>query len=89
MRQNRIRYGIDKDTGLVISQSFLEHKIAIPVLDFVGMNPKNNFTTKTRLEKFDILQLAHMSVIWTRKILTEHKNIHREFWGMKPLKGKD
>jgi hypothetical protein len=52
------------------------------------MGPNDNFKTKYELEKFDVIQLvgsAYNAVKWTRKIPAQIKNLHREFWGMKPL----
>ena len=52
------------------------------------MTPQNNFQTIYELEKMDVIEVAgasYNSVKWTRKIPTELKNIHRKFWGMKPL----
>ena len=83
----RIRYGIDIDTGLAISQIYGEG-YAIPVLDFAGMKPENNFKAIYNLEKFDMYPTTYnLRAVWTRKIPVKTKNHHRKFWGMKPLKG--
>lgn len=83
-----ITYAIEQTTGLVYSQ--VGNEIAIPVLDYKGMTPENNFQTTYNLEK-DTALAAHIGTIfiWTRKIPNALKNIHRQFWGMKPLQGKN
>jgi GMP synthase-like glutamine amidotransferase len=84
---NAIRYGIDRETGLVWSR--VRSQVALPVLQYDKMVPDDNFKTKYELEKFDVIQLvgsAYNAVKWTRKIPAQIKNLHREFWGMKPLK---
>jgi hypothetical protein len=81
-----IQYGIDRNTGLVWSR--VGSQVAVPVLQYDKMTPKNNFNTVYELEKMDVIQTAgqaYNSVVWTRKIPTEIKNRHREFWGMKQL----
>jgi len=81
-----IQYGIDRDTGLVWSR--VGSQIALPVLQYDQMNPENNFRTIYALEKFDVIHLigsAYNAVKWTRKIPAQIKNLHRQFWGMKPL----
>lgn len=83
-RFRTIQYMIDRETGTVWSQ--VNSEVAIPVLDFAGMLPENNFKTEYNLEKFDISILYRANVIHTRKIPTKLKNAHRKFWGMKPIK---
>lgn len=87
-RNRTIQYAIDKNTGLVFSS--VDGKVAIPVLDFEHMKPENNFETKYNLEIFSVYDAYQgTDLIWTRKIPNSLKNVHREFWGMKPLKGKN
>lgn len=83
-----ITYAIDKYTGLVFSQ--VGHEMAVPVLDFDYMKPGNNFETRYTLQTVPVLA-AHIGTLFkfTRKIPNAVKNIHREYWGMKPLKGKN
>jgi len=66
-------------------------EVAIPVIDFDGMKPENNYEIKHNLEKFDVLTVAREvgHCIGTRKIPIEVKNHHRKFWGMKELKQKE
>jgi hypothetical protein len=81
-----IRYGIDCETGLVWSR--VGSQVALPVLQYDQMIPDNNFRTIYALEKFDVIHLigsAYNAVKWTRKIPAQIKNLHRQFWGMKPL----
>lgn len=83
--QKRVYYGIDMGTGYVFSR--FQGQLAIPIIDFDGMKPENNFQIKTNLEKFPSQQaLMHMQYVFTRKIPVEIKNTHRVFWGLKPLK---
>ena len=84
-----IKYGIDRDTGLVWSR--VGSEVAIPVLQYDKMIPQNNFQPTYELEKMDVIEVAgqaYDSVEWTRKIPVELKNRHRKFWGMKKLTQK-
>jgi hypothetical protein len=65
-------------------------EVAIPVLDYDAMVPENNFQTSYYLEKDSVHNVLPYSrdLVWTKKIPLEIKNLHREFWGMKPLKEK-
>ena len=85
-RYRTITYMIEPSTGAVFSR--VGSEVAIPVLDFEGMKPENNYETIYNLEKFDAISVARdlANVIHTRKIPVEIKNDHRKFWGMKPLK---
>jgi len=77
---------IDMREGNVYSR--VGSEVAIPVLDFDGMKPENNYETNYNLEKFPVLEVASdiINSVGTRKIPIEIKNKHRKFWGMKPLK---
>jgi len=88
MRNRTIQYAIDRYTGTVFSK--VNSEAAIPVLDFENMKPENNYEMNYFLEKFPIYDAYNgTDLLWTRKIPNVIKNIHREFWGMKPLKGKN
>jgi hypothetical protein len=80
-----IRYGIDTSTGLVWSR--VRSQVALPVLQFDQMVPDNNFQTQYALEKMDVIEvISSLGLVkWTRKIPLRLKNLHRAFWGMKPL----
>ena len=80
-----ILYGINENTGHVYSR--VGSEVAIPVLRYEKMQPENNFGTIYELEKFDIIHLASewSFIYWTRKLPVELKNMHRSFWGFKPL----
>ena len=84
-RYKTITYMISPD-GHIYSR--VGSQIAIPVLDFAGMKPENNYVTNYSLEKFEALSCASdiNNSIHTRKIPVEMKNLHRKFWGMKPIK---
>jgi hypothetical protein len=86
-RFRTIQYGIDRDTGMVVSR--VQSEVAIPVLDFAGMKPENGYETKYNLEKFNICDAHTGPVVWTRKMSMAIKNRHRKFWGMKPLAGAE
>lgn len=80
-----IQYAVDTETGMVISR--VGSEIAVPVLQYEKMLPENNFQTIYELEKMDVIAIApcwnHYK--WTRKIPSELKNVHRQFWGLKVL----
>jgi hypothetical protein len=86
MRQRRIRYAIDLDTGQVVSQVGDEY--AWPILDFEHMCPENNFETRYHLEKLSWDATIRSHLLRTRKIPIEVKNFHRKFWNLPPI-GKD
>jgi len=85
-RDKRIRYGIDEETGIIVSQNLQTGEICWPTIDFSAMIPDDGFAFKWSMgEPLKPLDLAGFEVHWTRKIPTKYKNIHREYWGMKPL----
>lgn len=90
MSKKIITYGVEHDTGLVYSR--VGSECAGPVLDFEaigqggdGYEP-GDFRGPTRytLEKMPVYEV-YRYCRWTKKIPVEIKNIHREFWGFKPL----
>ena len=81
-----IQYAVNMETGLVWSRFGSE--IAFPVLAFNQMTPENNFTAPLILEKGDVFDMRGRvweGLKWTKKIPKAIKNLHRQFWGMKPL----
>lgn len=85
-------YGVDRDTGQVWSRlegdpSVGDRKIAVPVLEYDKIGEGGDFSKPLtyRLERMDITALTHARLRWTRKVPTAIKNVHREFWGLKPL----
>ena len=86
-----ITYGIEKETGLVYSR--VGSECAGPVLDFEaigtggdGFEPGDfNGPTRYHLEKMSVYAV-YPYCTWTKKIPVKIKNLHREFWGFKPLK---
>ena len=80
----QITYAIDMDTGHVWSR--VGNKFAIPILDFEGMKPENNFSIKYDLGLVDVLGCYRNTLIYTKKIPVEVKNYHRAYWGMTSLK---
>ena len=87
MRPRTIQYAICPN-GLVYSR--VDNEVCVPVLDYEGMKPENNFIMVYNLDKFSIYSISSEwnTLKWTRKIPVELKNIHRKFWGMKELKEK-
>ena len=77
-----IKYMIDEN-GAVYSQ--VGSEIAFPVLRYEEMNPGNNFSMQYDLCKDSIFSFIHSIFIHTRKVPKAVKNIHRKFWGMKPV----
>ena len=90
-----IQYAINEEDGQVWSR--VDSEVAVPVLDFDGIGKggdgfePGDFRGPTRynLERFDVLTVGREwnALKWTRKIPLEEKNLHRQFWGMKPLEG--
>ena len=84
MRQRRIQYAIDQDTGLVWSR--VGDEVAVPMLDYEGMSPDNEYKTNYFLERCKAWVTVPYAILkWTRKVHIDTKNIHRKFWGMKEL----
>lgn len=85
MHQRRITYLVEGESGAVYSR--VGDEVAIPVLLWDKMTPANCFEPSYRLEKFKVLVVADslVNLLRTRKIPVEIKNIHRRFWGMRPL----
>jgi len=81
-----ILYGVNRSDGTVVSR--VGSEVAWPILDWDAMQPENNFSTRYDLEKVDVLSIGteYRYIKWTKKIPVEVKNIHREFWGFKPLR---
>jgi hypothetical protein len=82
-----ITYAVSKDDGMVYSR--VGSEIAYPVLQYNKIGENGDFTKplEYKLEKSSVFDLAYywQSLRWTKKIPTELKNRHREFWGMKPV----
>jgi len=88
MRMKTIQYAIDTEINMVFSR--VDDRVYYPVLDFEAMTPANGFKTVYNYEEMSVFALVGYSqCIWTRKIPNKTKNIHRKYWGFKPLKGKN
>ena len=81
----RISYAIDDITGLTWSR--VGDEVAVPVMDYDGLDLKEEFTEYT-LEIHTLADMAHHlnTLHWTKNIPLSLKNYHRSFWGMRPLK---
>lgn len=85
-----IRYGIDTDTGLVVSR--VGNEVAWPVLDYEaigqggdGFAPGDfHGPARYELQKFPIGH-GDASVRWTRHVPFEAMTEHRAFWGFPPI----
>lgn len=99
MRNKTIRYAIDSDSGLVVSENMETGEMAIPVLDFAGIGQGGNGFAKGdfhgpmnyELQKIGDRErhsLNWRSLYFTKKIPLSAKNLHRKFWGMKPITRK-
>jgi hypothetical protein len=85
-----ITYAVAMDSGLVVSR--VGSELAWPVLDYDHLTPANGFESRYRLEKIGVMETPRFCwdmLRWTKKVPTAIKNLHREFWGMKPLKEED
>jgi hypothetical protein len=91
-----ITYGIEHDTGLVysrVSNAPSGQECAGPVLDFEAIGQggdgyaPGDFRGPTRytLEKMSVYDV-YPYCRWTKKVPVEIKNLHRKFWGFKPLR---
>lgn len=78
-----ITYAYD-ESGVVYS--FYNGECALPVLDFEGMTPENNFQARYMLQRFSIYDVRDTKLTRTKTIPIALKNRHRAFWGLKPIK---
>lgn len=84
MNKRTIQYAIDQDTGLVWSR--VGDEVAFPECQYIEAGPNNCFDLRYKLEKDTVLRtLPHANLKWTKKIPVKIKNVHRKFWGMKPV----
>ena len=91
---DRIRYAIDTDTGMVVSHNMTTHEFCWPILDFAGIGQGGNGFAKGdfngpmnyKLEKIASRDASCSSLIFTVKVPLKDKNLHRQFWGMKPIR---
>lgn len=83
-RNKTITYAIHRETGHIYSR--VDGEFAVPVLDFAGMKPENNWQMNYNLEKFSSLSTSDWRMlVWTKKISVFLKNKHRQFWGMRMI----
>jgi hypothetical protein len=80
-----IQYGVDKNSGMIWSK--VGYSFAVPVLQTDQMTKKNGLHPIFELEKFEIdeVNTSLGTIKWTQIVPNQIKNLHREFWGMKPL----
>jgi hypothetical protein len=85
-----IQYAISQD-GHVYSR--VGSEVAIPVLDYERIGEGGDFSKpfQYHLEKFSVYTLAGQwaDLRWTRKIPVALKNLHRQFWGLPPLRPEE
>ena len=87
-----ITYAIDTDTGLWWSRveghlTAGQHRIAVPVLNYDEIGAGGDFTQPFtfHLEAMGIEALLRANLRWTRQAPLPVRNLHRGFWGLKPL----
>ena len=84
---NRITYAINRRDGFVISR--IGSELAWPVYQFSEFGKDGDFTGEIpiALEQLSVYEAVTewKDLLWTKKIPVEIKNLHRVFWGMKPL----
>lgn len=88
-----IQYAFHRDDGSVISR--VGSEVAWPVLDFMAIGRGGGGFEPGNFHGPMNYNLARKSVhgigrewdrlVWTKYVPTQLKNLHREFWGMKPL----
>ena len=82
-----IRYAFRREDGLVVS--LCGNEFAWPVLDFEAIGKEGDYTQpfQYNLEKIKVLDMGidFPLLVWTRFVPANVKNVHREFWGLKPL----
>lgn len=82
-----ITYAIHLDEGLIVSR--VGRELAWPILDYKAIGEGGDFSKplKYYLDKLPLESVGREwpRLYWTKKIPVSWKNLHREFWGMKPL----
>ena len=82
-----LTYCVHKDNGLVYSR--MGDKLAVPVLQFDRIGKDGDFTKplEYELERMSVFEISEewRRLKWTKKIPAQIKNMHRQFWGFKPL----
>jgi len=83
-----ITYGIDMESGVIVSR--MGSEIAWPIMEYEKIGEKDDFTRPLtyKLEKFDLISIAghiYDNIKWTKNVPVDEKNKHREFWGMPSL----
>ncbi len=85
MRQ--VHYAIHRDDGSIISR--YGDEVAWPVIDFANIGRGGNYKAPLQynLEQTPVLEIGREwdSLVWTRFVPVEFKNLHRKFWGLAPL----
>lgn len=85
-----IEYAISRE-GWVFSR--VGSQAAFPVLEYDRIGEGGNFNALLtyHLEKSSVYALSSewSTLVWTKKIPIEVKNIHRRFWGFAPLSPDD
>jgi len=83
-----ITYAVHGRDGLVISR--VGSELAWPILDYDAIGKDGDFTSplQYKLKTIPVHEAIREWAMlkWTRKIPIEIKNLHRAYWGMKPLK---
>lgn len=85
-----IEYAINNG-GMVYSR--VGSEAAFPVLEYDRIGEGGNFDAPLtyHLERGSVYALSAEwgSLVWTRMVPVEVKNIHRRFWGFAPLRSMD
>lgn len=84
----QIRFAFNRQDGHVVSR--VGNDVAWPILDYEAIGKNGDYTQpfQYNLGKINVHQIGKEwnALYWTRYIPTEMKNLHRKYWGMKPLK---
>ena len=88
-RRRTIKYGIDTESGYAVSQ--VGDEVAFSVVDYdqidVSVPGWSEKPLPQHLEKTKLWQVAGRigPIRWMKNVPLSMKNVHRQFWGLKPL----
>jgi hypothetical protein len=87
MSATHLQYAYHREGGYAISRRGDE--LAWPIMDFAGIGKNGDYKApiKYDLKKIPVLEVGRewSLLVFTRFLPVAHKNLHREFWGLKPL----
>ena len=85
MVERRVRFAVDRNTGMVYSR--VGDRVAVPVPLDTGIRLKGSTEPQYSLEPFPVYAIRHKwaNLHSTQRIPMHIQNVHREFWRLPKL----